>query len=179
MRSFDEVHQQMEDQSRVQWRNHVERNELKVFFDFSIPSQRRCKFFAHTGRTLQNFETYPRRVIFSGMMNELEVSPNFHRSDEINLRSAANIPDHAGRFRPRYWIFVRPSSEKSGIRTSGPSWKIQKGTGISKHYTFTPNLAAHPSRVRRSSCRVLLSLKELNKKFTSIPANTVSARCAS
>ena len=87
------------------------------------------------------------RVLFMGMMNEMEVSPKVHCSDEVNPRSAAILRDYAGRFRPRYRIFVRPGSEKSWhfdrwdkLGNPEGNWDLQ-----ASHITDIHTESGHPS----------------------------------
>ena len=60
-------------------------------------------------------ETYTHGIIFVGMMNELAVSPNVHRSDEENVPSATVLCNFAGRFRPGFLDLRRTRFRKAVV----------------------------------------------------------------
>ena len=121
-RSFEEVHQQVVGQSKVQWSNHFEKKTLKVHRLY-IPRQPKCTFYAsiggNTGAHFNNQgrywegctqETYPPHIIFMGIWTSWWF-PNVRRSDEVNFWNATSVRDNAERSRPVSWIFVGLGSE--------------------------------------------------------------------
>ena len=131
VRSFDEDHQPMEDQSRIQRRNHVERNKLKVL-RIQHPTSTQVQALCTYRQNVADFLMYPGRDIFMGMTNELKVSPNVHRGVEVNLRSAAIIRNYVGRFRPRYGSSSDQASEKS--------WDLDKWDKLENPEVGSPNI---------------------------------------
>ena len=117
---------------KIQWVNHVEENTLKVP-QLLIPRLSRSHLRAaiggntddsviHKGRCWKRL--YARNVlhilIFTGMMNEVAVSPTSQPSNEVHFQKATVIRD-GGRFRPLVWVLVGPGSENflGSSRTRG------------------------------------------------------------
>ena len=71
-------------------------------------------------------QNYRNRIIFMAIINELEVTDNPHIHDRLRIQQAQGVRDCAARFRPGYWIFVYPGSEKTW---SYDMWEAENPNG--------------------------------------------------
>ena len=120
-------------------------------------------------------ETYhPHRIICRGVVNELEVSPNVHRSDEENFRSDTVVRHFTGRFRQGCWIFVGQGSEKTRQfdKWDKPANPEEKWDRKASQIKKTFSASGHPV-IPGTTIFEQGNLRPQRGKFTSVKASSL------
>ena len=90
-------------------------------------------------------ETCPRQVLFMGMMNESPVSSKEPKEVEaLFLQGAETNAAYFGKFRPRYFVYIGPGSEKTWNFEKYPDNPKGKWDELAKQVTDVHLVQKHP-----------------------------------